>query len=247
MKITTRNIHLFGFYLGDGTKKNNRTIAITNSETSVIEEMIKLFNFLGLKRSQLKASITLKTNSFIDSKFHWSKITKIPVKNFQKTNWRKGKSKNIFGSIKIEYYNAETKRLFDNLIETSKKEALRNKMKGFEFLRGVAAADGSMGKRNGKLHKVIFCVFGDEREYLKKLLSFLDLHFFEEEIGLSIGNISDMLTLKKHDIFLYHKKRRAKFLQLGEALHTLPVKPTEHGLDEAWFFDQVESKLSKVG
>lgn len=214
------NLHLFGFYFGDGTKRNNRTIAITNSNPFVIKEMIKIFDLFEIPREKLKASITLKTKSFIDTKEYWSEITKIPIKNFQKTNWREGTSLVRDGSIKIEYYSVDMKKIFDRIFEQIKTEVLGNNDKAISFLRGLIAADGAVAIRNNQLHKIMLCVFGKERIYLKKLLKKLGINFYEEKEALSVANKKDINILKEKDIFCYHNERRSKFLQLGVALHT---------------------------
>ncbi len=211
---------LFGFYLGDGTKKNNRTIAITNSNPDVIQTMIRIFELFGITRDKLKASITIKSPVKSDTKEYWAKITQIPLKSFQKTNWRNGKSKITNGSVKIEYYSAEIKRKFDQDFEKIKAEALKEKTNGIAFLRGLAAADGSFARRKNKVHKIMFCVFGEERVYTKRLLKSLKINFFEEGEAISVAKKKDMLNLLKQDIFKYHPERNSEFLQLGEALHT---------------------------
>lgn len=75
-------------YLGEGSKwKSHRGLALGSSDPQIIKLYIGLLNrCYGLKLEQMKIRVSYRADQNIDLlQNYWSKITKIPKRNFYKT------------------------------------------------------------------------------------------------------------------------------------------------------------------
>ena len=75
-------------YLGEGTKwKTHRGLVLGSSDPNIILLYIKLLEMCyGLKRENMKCRISFRADQNIKSlERYWSKIIRIPLKNFYKT------------------------------------------------------------------------------------------------------------------------------------------------------------------
>ncbi|TSA57572.1 helix-turn-helix domain-containing protein [bacterium] len=87
-KLTNRDLWLLGIglYLGEGSKLYER-ITVINSDPEIIKLAIKWFREIcGLKNENLSIAIhTYPDNNIKDTINYWSKVTRIPKKQFEKT------------------------------------------------------------------------------------------------------------------------------------------------------------------
>jgi len=101
-KLSKRDKFIIGIalYSGEGTK-SDRNCGFANSDPSLIKFMVYWFRkFCKVKESKLRGSLWLHENlSQIEAEIYWSKLTKIPLKQFQKTYIVKQKRNNIRKNI----------------------------------------------------------------------------------------------------------------------------------------------------
>jgi len=87
-KLTKRDLWLLGIglYLGEGSKLYER-IRVINSDPEIIKLAIKWFREIcGLKNENLSIAIhTYPDNNIKDTINYWAKVTRIPKKQFEKT------------------------------------------------------------------------------------------------------------------------------------------------------------------
>lgn len=86
-KISERDLLMFGLglYLGEGAKTHD-IVRVTNSDSDVIRAAVAWFNNLGVRREQFAPRMHLYPDSDKGECLkYWSGVTKIPKKQFLKT------------------------------------------------------------------------------------------------------------------------------------------------------------------
>lgn len=118
-KLTKRDRFMIGIalYSGEGTK-GDRNCAFANSDPSLIKFMISWFReFCKMPNSKLRGNLWIHENlNKANAEKFWSKLTKIPLSQFQKTYVVKNKTikirKNIheYGVFSIRFTDATIHR-----------------------------------------------------------------------------------------------------------------------------------------
>src|SRR3989338_5299758 len=78
-------------YLGEGDKKSKGRVGIANTDTAVIQFFLKwMVDFFGIDNHNIRAELHLYENMDIEEeKLFWENITKLPRKQFYKTQIKK--------------------------------------------------------------------------------------------------------------------------------------------------------------
>jgi hypothetical protein len=107
-----------GFYLywGEGTKTSEYTVALTNTDPSIIKCFIVWLESLDVPNSKLKVKLHVYSDQDENKvKLFWSKVTGVTVTNFYKTYIKESKAsrktyKGMFphGTCVVSYSNRDT-------------------------------------------------------------------------------------------------------------------------------------------
>lgn len=109
---------LAGFYLywGEGTKTSEYTVVLTNTDPAIIKCYVEWLCRFGISKDCLK----LKLHLYIDQnesdlKKFWSKITGIPISNYNKSYLKESSVKNktykgmfTYGTCSVIYHERDT-------------------------------------------------------------------------------------------------------------------------------------------
>jgi len=95
-KLTDRELLLVGstLYWAEGNKKDRWSIRFCNSDPAIIKIIMKFFRKIcNVNENKFRAQIQIHPNiSEENTKVYWSKITKIPINQFTKTQTALSKS-----------------------------------------------------------------------------------------------------------------------------------------------------------
>lgn len=104
-----------GLHLGEGSKTKNQ-FRFTNSSPDIIKAIIKWLAYFGITRKDMYCNVLIneihrtRETSILNE---WSKITKIPLKQFNKTTFIKAvnkkiykNSKNYIGTLSLQVYKS---------------------------------------------------------------------------------------------------------------------------------------------
>lgn len=96
--FSRRDLFLAGLFLywGEGTKMQNGSVVLTNTNPAILKIFIKWLEVFGVERKKLKIKLHLYSDMNIkQSLVFWSKELKIPINQFQKSYIKKTKLKDI--------------------------------------------------------------------------------------------------------------------------------------------------------
>jgi len=226
---------LVGFFFGDGnTSKTVRNFRLTNCEASTLNYCVGILSNLGISKHFLKVQIIYSSNKEIENRVtnrcinYWSRILEIKKTQIVSVNRSKSKFESLkYGSARILFdssvlveilLHGVLKDIID-IVKKPKKKIERSILRG--FVRGLAAAEGSVYLRGGVLSRVSlsFNQKTDDLEFYKKILTNLGLTYGKHKRNeLYIYGAKNFIILNELDLFKMHKKRKQKFL-MGYAKH----------------------------
>ena len=121
-------------YWAEGWKKNSGCIAFSNSNPKMIQLFLKfLREICGIYENRLRVVLHLYENQKeLELKKFWSKITRIPLKQFNKSHIHKGKSgtykkKSKYGTLSLRYGDKKLLKQILKLIEEYTGKFLKRK------------------------------------------------------------------------------------------------------------------------
>ena len=94
--LSKRDLFLAGLFLywGEGTKSQEATISLTNTNPAMLKLYIKWLGLFNVKRKNLKVKLHLYSDMNIEQSIaFWSKELKIPISQFHKAYIKKTNSK----------------------------------------------------------------------------------------------------------------------------------------------------------
>lgn len=97
-KFSKREIFLLGLFLywGEGTKRNYCSVSLTNTNPAMIKFFLKWLELFNIDKSKLRVKVHLYSDmNKKETLDFWSKLTKIPISQFQKPYVKKTKMKSI--------------------------------------------------------------------------------------------------------------------------------------------------------
>ncbi len=220
---------LVGFFFGDGnTSKTVRSFRLNNCEASALSYCIKILSNLGISKHFLKFQIIYNSNKEIETKIknrcirYWSSTLKIKKTQIVSVNRSKGKFESLnYGSARIFFDSSVFVEILlhgvlKNIIDIVKKPKNKTEKSILQgFVRGLAAAEGSVYLRKGVLNRISlsFNQKTDDLEFYKKLLTNLGVTYGKHKRNeLYIYGAKNFTILNELDIFKMHKKRKQKFL-----------------------------------
>lgn len=92
--FSRRDLFLSGLFLywGEGTKAQNSSTILTNTNPAMLKFFIQWLEFLGIRRKRLKVKLHLYSNMNIKKSLDfWSKELRIPLNQFRKSYIKKTK------------------------------------------------------------------------------------------------------------------------------------------------------------
>lgn len=230
---------MLGILDGEMNKKlrkgrNNQSIKISNAEPKIIKFLINKFKkYLLINEKSWRASITINSKKInspekIDKnlKKFWSELTKIPLTNFSKTTlcWKYISKNSPKGIIQIRYNNAILFKILINLLTNIKKDIILNKIYIQSYLRGLAAAEGGVGKVYNRKTEALRIIFISSTNHEEKLFYILCLEnlgidsYKEYPLRVEIYGKSNFKKLYSLNLFKYNPKRKKHFVKLFRKL-----------------------------
>lgn len=230
--------------------RSSQNIKISNAEPEIVKHIIKNFKkSLFINKDLIRASITYnsKNKNFVDNNFKkfWSKLSGIPLENFTKSTICKkyASKKSPFGILQIRYNNSILFDILINLMRKIRRIILSNKYYTEAYLRGLAAAEGGVGKVYNRKTEGLRIVFissmskGDKRFYIKCLKKLGITSYNTYPLRIEIYGKANFLKLYKFNLFKYNPERKINFIKYlktsypfitdsGTNLHTLLPSPS---------------------
>lgn len=210
-----------GIYLAEGAR--NRKPKITNSEPMIINQAIRLFELLGVRKGRLKAWIQLherSTKSFNVVRKFWLKNSNLSEKNITSIRIKKstgnGKVKE-YGTIHLESSFVLSQLLIKKLLILVP-DILRQlpQEQIIYFLQGAFAGEGSVNiAKSGSVNMIRYTSTNKiERDMIKKLLEKLGFKVYENEkkYDLTITGFFDIGKALDLNLFKYHPLRRERLV-----------------------------------
>lgn len=226
LKLTSNLTKAVGIYYGEGNSSTKRRLSsFVNSNPVVINAGIKLFELLGINKSNLKARVKVYDPIASDKelKERWSRLTDIPLENFLKTEiahskqiyMRNRERPSKLGRLEVIYSSIIIKEIIDNLIKEIKKLALENPEVRKEFIKGLVAGEGSVIlKENGKVQELrISSCDKNEQKFIRDLLQEegIKLTEKEREFYVPIFGFDNFKLISKLRLFDFHPDKKQKF------------------------------------
>ncbi len=223
---------LLGFLDGEMSKKTNKSggsvLKISNADPVMIREILKRFDkYFRIHKSSWTASLVYnnKLGNFDNKKDLvirniWSNAIELPKDRFTKTTFQ-DKYNSLFskyGIIQIRYSNTAFFLLFLELMENVRSLILSNYGYCAAYIRGIVAAEGGIGKREGKLRMVhIGGMDGSLKDFYKKCVIKLGIDSVQTyKLRIEIYGLKNFLKLEAMDIFKYQERRKKDFnISLG--------------------------------
>jgi hypothetical protein len=114
-----------GIYLGEGTKTNRGTFALSNTDPRIIQIFILfLERCFGARRSDIRGQVGIHTHlSVTASERYWSKVSGIPLRQFTKAviqhsrNSKGERDKLPYGTFTIYLHGTERRIRFEGWIQ----------------------------------------------------------------------------------------------------------------------------------
>ncbi len=219
---------LLGILDGEMSKKISKSggssIKISNAEPLIMKELVNRFEeYFQIHKDSWTASITIndkmkifKRDDDLPLKLFWSKKIGIPKDRFTKTTLqRKYFSKfSKKGIIQIRYGNTLFFKVFLEIMNGVRKLIINNTNLAAAYLRGVAAAEGGIGKRGEKIR--IFHIGGikkEDRDFYSKCLEKIGITSIQDyKLRVEVCGLENFKKLKEIDILKYHPRRKSDFL-----------------------------------
>ena len=226
VEFTPALIKAVAIYYGEGNSSTKRRLSnFVNSNPAVVNAGIKLFELLGINKSELKARVKVYNPSIDDEelKKYWSGLTGVLLQNFFKTEvsyskpiYKRNREKpSKFGRLEIIYSSVIIKEIIDNLVKEVKKFALENSEVRREFLKGLIAGEGSvLLKDSKKLQELrISSCDKNEQRFIRELLQKEGIRLTdkEREFYVPFYGFDNFKIISKFGLFDLHPDKRQKF------------------------------------
>lgn len=226
VEFTPALIKAVAIYYGEGNSSTKRRLSnFVNSNPVVVNAGIKLFELLGINKSELKARVKVYNPTINDRKLkkYWSKLTDVPLENFLKTEisyskpiYERNREKpSKLGRVEIIYSSVIIKEIIDNLVKEVKKFALENSEVRREFLKGLIAGEGSvLLKADGKLQELRVSSCDEiEQKFIRDLLQKEGIRLTdkEREFYVPIFGFDNFKIISEFRLFDFHPDKRQKF------------------------------------
>ncbi len=211
------------------SKKRGQSLKISNTEPKIIKFLMKSFKkYFFINEKSWRASITVnsKINYFSQNddkilKNFWSDLTRTPLNNFTKTTISKKylSKKSPKGILQIRYNNAMFFNVLINIMRGIRKIILSNNVYTESYLRGLAAAEGGVGKVYKRKTEGLRIVFISSTNHKDKLFYMQCLRklginsYGEYPLRVEIYSKSNFLKLYNIDLFKYHPERKKNFIK----------------------------------
>ena len=232
INLDTGFFELIGILDGEMCKKVNKSggssLKISNAEPLIMKQLISNFKkYFDLPKDSWTASLTLndkepKNHDEKNLKKYWSKITGIRLERFTKTTIQKKYLSRFSdnGILQARFSNSLFFFILLSIMKNIRKILLLNKDYCDGYLRGLAAAEGSVIKRRNKLRMVQICGTDKiEKEFYKKCLLKIGITGIREYNNrVEMYGLSNFFILKKMNLFKIHPLRRKKFLESLDVL-----------------------------
>jgi len=227
---------LIGFLDGEMCRKRAYTggssVKVSNSEPTLINQVLKGFEeFFQINRKLWTASLTINNKNLnfnegnnTSLKNFWSKETDISLNKFTKTTIQK-KYRSLFserGIIQIRYSDTLFFLTLLEIMKNIRPIIIRNRKFCAAYMRGVAAGEGGIGKREDKL-RIIHIGSTDEENkvfYIKCLKKMGITSINTYKLRIEICGLENFVMLRNFDIFKYIPYRKKKFLDALKNLET---------------------------
>lgn len=224
-----------GLYQAEGYKKLPKIgarLEFANSNPQIINIFMNCIenNFLIPKQKWL-AYITYYNNDKQHETLvkYWNKKTNIPIKNFQKTRFFKGKTNRATenGTLHVLILSTVLAEIMLGMLNCAEKLIQRNKILSSSFLRGILAGDSHVKLtkwKNITTLQIIEIATENEKEteLYKKILDKLSIsyHDYSKKLRkINITHINNFDKLAKIDAFRLHPKKEKDFWK-GYKEHT---------------------------
>ncbi len=210
-----------GLLLGE-MRKRQSDISFSNTESNLINYVLKFFKYFGLNRNNFFFNIMINTkNSKFDKNRlinYWSKqlgINKDKISNiFEYKDY--GTNRTEFGRIDFLYYNIILKEIINNLISHFINKAQKDKNYAIYLLRGLLASEGyvSASTKSGSL-----CIVGigsesaENKKYIVGMLKNLGIKSSIRSNCVAITSKDNFNKIIKYDL-LKVSKDKDKFAKL---------------------------------
>jgi len=227
LELNEELFEVFGLYQGEGYKKTpvgGTRVNFVNSNVGLINKVILFFqNIFEISPEKWSAFINYvgdskeKLNRVIID--YWSQKTNIPVNNFKRVNYLKGKGIKSAenGTLHIFIPSCVLGEVCLNILEIIEKLSLKNKQYASWFLRGIMAADGSATLQKYKSLRIVeLALENDHEKYLytkifeRLCIGIKDYSLSSRKLGVS--GWDDFFKLAQINVFKLHDIKRDKFL-----------------------------------
>ena len=225
----------FGILTGEMTKS---TIAVSNTDPSVINHVIKFFDdsklidkrswkfALSLNCREVKSEIE---NVINESRKYWVNqlgIGKNEIKNIYLYKQFKSNLNPNLGKIELRFFNKPLKQVIDFLTKFVEDNVLKDVSYSTSFLRGLIAAEGCPGIRNTKENKLstirIASKFEKERLFYAKICEKVNLKVkVYNGHNVEIFGIESFLKALELNLFALNEKRNKHFIERLNNLDTI--------------------------
>jgi hypothetical protein len=230
LNLDTNLFEVFGLYQGEGYKKapvSGTRLEFVNCDKNLINIILKFFEQkfnIPVKRWSAYVNYVynrnnIKSHSQLVS--HWSNETRIPLDNFRKTQYLKGKCINSapLGTLHILIPSCVLGEVCLDVMENLSILATKKKNHAAAFLRGLMAADGSAIQKQYKNYKTLRTAdlaieTQNEVVLYGKILNVLEIEFKDyssHSRKLAISGWNNFYKLAIWDIFKLHKKKKDSF------------------------------------
>lgn len=221
---------LIGILDGEMCKKISRgggsSIKISNAEPTIIKHIIKQFKEVfnihpdswNISLILNNKNLTFKKEDDQNLKNFWSKKIGVPLNNFTKTTFQNEYSSDFskYGIIQIRHSNSLFFNTLLDIMKNIRSIILKNRDYCCAYMRGLAAAEGGIGKRKGENKLRMIHIGGTNEEdkiFYLKVLSKLGITSMQKyKLRIEVYGLKNFIKLYKINIFKHHPSRRKNFL-----------------------------------
>jgi hypothetical protein len=222
---------IYGLIQGEGYKKSpvgGTRFEFVNEEGEIINKILTFFkNRFEIPTNHWSAYINYVVGSHTIKKSkeelinYWSNSTNIPIINFKRVNYLRGKGINSapFGVLHIFIPSCVLGEISLAVLEIAEKLASNNKRFAIPFLRGLMAADGSatlIQYKHYKTLRIVELALENNHEYniYNKIICKIGLNAKDYSLSsrkLCLSGWEDFIKLADITIFKLHTKKKNLF------------------------------------
>ncbi len=220
---------IIGLYYGDGINTRKGTgifqTGLSNSCPELHKKWIKFLQNLGINKSGLRAKIQLGGyNKIQKSRLfdYWIKSTNLSRKNIiPNISLKRDVTTKEYGLLNINYNSKLFRLIFNKIFDYSLNLIKSNKTFSTHFIRGLFAAEGHVGNRNGSLNYLQIPIKDKKRRiYVKNLFDRLGIKTKDKYERLDILGYLNFKIFKKFNLYSLHPEKNLKFEKVFNHLVT---------------------------